>query len=241
MKLSDYPDRIFPKANYKQTIDLDLLLESHDYQVSRRIDVPFEEATDDLGGELYLRPSIIESFDERLSMNILGAEFKVDDTKYSQRGISSKPWTYEMEIDKEQVLQNIEYKELSFPAVFDASCLTRTIPYNRAFNKKQEADDLINALGRIVDCIDKNMADCKLVSDIPSNSFLKHSPTVSNYWHVEFQIKPSPLEPPLVNVKSSWKKSLLQQYREECFANHPILQYDNDESFAKVEEEWFVL
>jgi hypothetical protein len=235
MDMNLYPDSLIPKEGiYKERIDLEALKSRHDFHISRRIDSAKEESTYMEDGNLKLRPSVIASFDSRASMNLLGAGFLIENTILHITEDAAKPWDNQ-KIDKMIYADNVCIKQNAFAAVFRASSVFRQHPIERTLDSKENTDALENKLRKIQETIYKRLSPKNIQTS--SRSFIIHSPTKLNYWHIEFQIQPTPAEPALKsNTKSKWANTLLNMYRELCFSDlEDIIQDD----VISIEDEWY--
>jgi hypothetical protein len=205
--MNQYPDALIPQSEYANKIALETLKK---FYLSRRIDGTVEDATFEEDGQRILKRSVIEDeFDAQLSMNLLGGGFRLEDTAFRQVREAAAEWHSPLKVDKMQYGECVTRVAPCFAVVLDASTLYRTISYERVFDKVADADAMRTSLRQppLTDA-----AAPKRVAGIEAQSSLLHSPTYTNYWHVQLQIKPSPLDAPLNNVstktKSAWRRAL---------------------------------
>lgn len=235
--MSDYPDSLLPKKEYKPDMQIEDKEKNPHFHLSRRLDMPLDKATFMNGPDKCLNLAALETIDERCSMNMLGAGFEKEHTKLRQTGDAAKRWDGQDIPDKNVFSEFVSFDESASVLVYDSMSLYNEFPYSRTFQKSGEATELAEKLAAIGAMAKKNLHNPKMLDEVVAKSFLKHSPTVINYWHVEFQIKPSEVEMALKNVSSAWKKDLLRNFRQRCF------EYFESEStkIASVEEKWYML
>lgn len=215
--VDNYPMDILPSNKYKTHICLEELKESLNYYVSRRINGYFEASTDyiEIDDEYELRAKVIEDFDANLSMNLLGAKFKLEHTSIHQNKEISKPWPENEIPTPEDLINNSEYTK-SFPAIFSAYDIFRENSYERTELSKPKFDELFEKLQKLGDSQLKRIEERKL--QLTSKTCLVHKPTISNYWHVEIKLFPSLDEPPFKNTSSKWKETLWNLYKKQIFS-----------------------
>lgn len=212
-----YPDLLIPQKEYKYKTDtiIDELRSMQDFHVSRRVDGSFDDLTYIQGGQYRLKDDALACFDERLSMNILGAGFQIENTCFRVMKPASDKWNGDT-VDKFQYADNIELKDPSFAVVYLASLVhNKRVPYDRSFDKQGKADDLQKKLQEIQDLAHQRLDNkclrlCAVIS-------LFHSPTNANYWHIEMRLKPSEVEADIKDTKAVWKQTMLSTVCEEVF------------------------
>lgn len=212
-----YPDLLIPQKEYKCKSDtiIDELCAKQDFYISRRVDGSFDSLTYFQGGQYRLKDDALQCYDERLSMNILGAGFMISNTRLHAQKPASDDWNGET-VDKYQYADKIEIKDPSFAAIYLARKVNhRRVPYSRDFDKQGKADDLQKKLVEIQDLAhqrldNKKLRLCAVVS-------LIHSPSNVNYWHIEMRLQPSEVESSIKDAKAVWKQTMLSAVREEVF------------------------
>jgi len=213
--MSHYPDELIPQVGYKPVVCIDELRNIQDFHISRRIDGSVENCTFVQGGVYRLKDDALDTFDEQLSMNLLGAGFLIDYTKFRQVKPASDKWNGES-VNKFDYAEQVEAKDPSFAAIYLASRVhQRRVPYDRTFEKKGIADDLEKKLNAIQDVAHNRLGD----KDMRLNAIvtLAHEPSNTNYWHIVMHLKPSETEDYVKNVKAVWRQTMLNTVRDEVF------------------------
>lgn len=223
--VAQYPQALVPQAGYEKKVSIDDLVASQDFHISRRVEGDESEMAFTLGEEHRLTDDALAQYDERLSVNLLGAGFMIDDTKLKQQKPASNAWDG-TPVNIDDFAAVIELVEKSFPACYQASRVhQRPVPYKREFDKKTIADDLQKKLESL-----QNTAWGRLgekVMRLEAIVTLEHAPSFANYWHVVMQLQPSAAENVLKNAKTEWRKILLDTIRDEVFRVYLKLE-DND-------------
>lgn len=235
MKL--YPDSLVPNVNYKGEIDIPTLLEKHDFHISRRIKEPKEKSVYEEDGVWYLNRDALKEIDHEMSVNLLGAGFHIEHTKFRQVGQASEAWHEGEAVDKMQYSQDVYEENDSFPILYRGKNLVgKKVPYSRPVQSiSNEQNELLAKIQEI--------AKAKLSSqdsiDIKAELGLKHSPSRLNYWHLILQIKPSHDEQAMKNTKPTWKKDLMKIVRRDFLSSIEM----PDPSFTPetIEEEWYLI
>lgn len=211
--MSKYPIEALPQKSYFHNMDIDLMCQSIKPVIVHRSNLSREMTFNEVG---LLRNDVIP-FERvpRLSMNLLGGGFRVDDIKFRVTGPGMEEWDGLAEISIEDFAQFIKIVETDYcPIFFDATAINNhDLPYERNISQDKE---LRKKLIRF------NLIDSKYLESvvkITGRTKILHSPNNLNYWHVELVIHPmGDVSETLENSKSNWKEELCKQVIKDILA-----------------------
>jgi len=177
-----YPLTIISSRKFVVSINLDLLLDNQDVYVLRRSDHSPEDTFNDMG---YLRADVIKTARmPLLSVNLLGALFKPEYSKYRISNGGDSKWNGECVFISEHLN---DYSELPESCnIYLHANLAHGQSYPFAFdtkdpNHRKELDKYLKGMG--LPTIKEGGGN-----DLKGTIKLKHDPRKLNYWHVEYHV-----------------------------------------------------
>ncbi len=194
-KNNSYPTCVIPYFHYKYKIDINHLICEDNCVIVRRSDKSEEESFNDLD---ILREDIISESDvPNLSMNLYGGKFNNTHLKFRCVRPATDLWNGEkIKISKYRTFYLL--LDTYSPIYFLIKDLhNKEFPYYKTDDK--ETKKLLTAL---------NLSTLSENGKVKLNgkSFVEHTPTKLNYWHVELQIK-DVQDSEIKHAKSAWQKS----------------------------------
>lgn len=204
--MSEYPLRLLPSDSYVLRIDRDLLMANNPY-LQRKCYHPEEECCVDGDRNRLTVKAFGSSGLNNMSVNILGALFKIGDEIWYQKVTDEDVWKggnvtiedYEGRYEPQDVQNCVYFK-------FDkANSLNWTFP--RTFKSVEERDMYEAA---IVEGMSTGNFSGKTPYTLKAHSECHHAPNVLNYWHAEIKsiIDSNPTEEVSANDKNYKKKAL---------------------------------
>jgi hypothetical protein len=180
-----YSCKLIPYKGLKIKVDVDALLETSDFALARRVDMPFSESgiNDSCGS--YVIPDdapFMEDLFRRIpsmSMTFVDDDETYEAAFYQQCGLACGDWNGE-NIFFSNYSETIEKKENCFQLIYSAKHLHNVeIPYARKFLKESDMTDC-----KIQEKFDKNA-----IYNVKGVTILNHSPKNLNYRHFELTLK----------------------------------------------------
>lgn len=180
-----YSYKLIPYKGLKTMVDVDALLNTSDFSLARRVDIPFSESRIvDCCGSYVIpddAPFMADLFHRvpSMSMTFVDDDETFEAASYHLCDLACGDWNGE-NINFSNYNETIEKKENCFQLIYSAKHLHNVeIPYVRKFLKESDMIDC-----RIQEKFDKNTE-----YDVKGITILKHSPKNLNYRHFELILK----------------------------------------------------
>lgn len=223
MTIEDYPNGLIPQCGWKTCIQVaDLIDVVPESVIARRLDGPKDLYVDDSLGEdnSFLRSDTFrDSSLIDMSVSLLGALLKVIDMRLRQTEEASNDWDGN-EVDAANLVK--KYVVESGEEWFCVSWLVRKIhaiefPYKKNVDKKNFKTLKKNV--EMVSGVVLGAFEEYLEQEHPLNAttFLSHKPTMLNYWHFTFNVRPADNEAFIKKTGRGWSDTLLSLISKELF------------------------
>lgn len=180
----NYPKAIIPVPGYKLSLDFDLI-ETELILLVRRSNQSYADTYDEDG---FLKEQAISPIEmPNMSLNLLGAKFKIKHIDYIQKKHAADPWDGKR-VEMSEIIKDIENKENSIPIFIRYSDISnKSFPYQRPKEQLSQSQILL------LESLGYNLSQTSALGLIPLKGITKiaHTPTKSNYWHVELKMMQS--------------------------------------------------
>lgn len=205
--MCEYPQRILPKKQYVDRIDINQLCSiCKKTSLARRLDVE-TEPYHYIGNHKLVNEGVINNDVLDWSTNLLGGEFKIEDICWRQKGDGCAEWNNE-DIDIcDYNSECYEQTTSKYCAFITIECLHNIeIPYKRRFGSKKDVEQYAEKTQDItIDVIkawnQDNEPECH------ATIVVEHKPTMLNYWHMTVGVIPRDFKEPISrDCKNSVKK-----------------------------------
>lgn len=181
---TNYPKAIIPVPGYKLSLDFDLI-ETELILLVRRSNQSYAETYDEDGCLKEQAISPIEM--PNMSLNLLGAKFKIKHIDYIQKKHAADPWDGKR-VEISEIIKDIENKGSSIPIFIRHSDINnKSFPYQRPKEQLSQPQILL------LESLGYNLNQTSALGLVPLEGSTKitHTPTMSNYWHVELKMMQS--------------------------------------------------
>lgn len=223
MTIEDYPSGLIPQCGWNLCIGTTSLVEAvPECVVARRLDGPREQFIDDSLGEgnHFLKS---EAFHDSklldMSVSLLGALLTVTDMRLRQTGCASYDWDGK-EVDAENLIVNHVVEPGG--EWFCISWLVKDIhaqefPYKKNADKSSYKTLKTNVqkvsgvvLGEFEDYLNQE-------KPLKAYTVLYHKPTMLNYWHFTFNVRPADSQAFIKKLGKEWSDTLFAQINKDLF------------------------
>lgn len=226
MKMKRYPSFMVPYVGLIKRVEVDSLLQHGDFSVARRVDRSF--STEDIkilsdgSGIVKQDSSLLSDFFEsipNMSLTMLRQEFPISSAKYNLKmkprdddwnGRIVRPWSYRKKAIKVRDCFLMIYKANSLHG--------KPSKHQARFENIKDAQNKQDYYEGLKDAIVTNNFGKKKFYKGTGRIFLKHSPTVLNYWHYELELDKSE-GGTIKGVKYNPKENPEQMNLKQSFVN----------------------
>lgn len=222
----NYPASILPCRRYFK-FDFESLCKLPNVIIARRSNFDSEESTFDRNG-LLLIGAIIKKSNKELfnnSMNLLGGRFKKNHVRYLQKGIAQECYKIgSPPIPLKQLLPHISTTDIKINIFFRLKNI-----YNAKFpyqvpeipaRSKKDFEKIKIPTHLAVEVNEESEYYAKFIG----KSVVKHSPTNSNYWHIEFDLLPvaesTEIELNEEERSKAWGKAIVNTALQQILRKH---------------------
>ena len=223
MTVESYPSGLIPKCGWNACIGtIDLIRVVPECVVARRLDGPKEKYIDDSLGDEY-RFLKSDTFRDSglvdMSVSLLGALLTVKDMCLRQTGVASDDWDGN-EVDVASLVEKYvlepteEWFCISWPVI---TIHAQEIPYKKSADKgayKALKENVKKVTGVVLGEFDDYLSQKQ---PLTAKTVLSHKPTMLNYWHFTFNVRPADSEAFIKKIGKEWSDALFAQISKDLF------------------------
>ena len=223
MTIENYPSGLIPQCGWNPCIGVaDLIGAVPQCVIARRLDGPKEKFVDDSLGEenRFLKN---ETFRDSglidMSVSLLGALLEVNDMRLRQTGEASFDWDGK-EVDAANLVE--KYVVETSGEWFSVSWLVSNIhaqeyPYKKNVEKRN-FQTLKENVKKVTGVVLGEFEDyLNLEKPLTATTNLSHKPTMLNYWHFTFNVRPADSETYIKKIGKEWSDALFALISKELF------------------------